>query len=151
MKVIVNQQVMTRPKILKAIKPGFQNFGKDVEINTRGQLVSQDAKAKELKKTFGLENAFKDMGYLNIVQNAKVKGIEKGLGLEKEGLNIEKDSGLKNMNIFKDIKSQNIGQKSKLATNQDRGVRTNSNPVTSAYKAAQNGYASQEAGVDKLA
>ncbi len=123
MKVIVNQQVMTRPKILKAIKPGFQNFGKDVEINTRGQLVSQDAKAKELKKAFGLENAFKDMGYLNIVKNAKVKGIEKGLDLEKERLNIKKDS--------------------------------DSNPVTnsplSAYKTAQNGYKSQEAGVNKLA
>ncbi|MHC4183305.1 MAG: hypothetical protein ACYSR0_08150 [Planctomycetota bacterium] len=36
------------------------------------------------------------------------------------------------------------------AINQGGGVRINFNPVTSAYKAAQNGYKSQEAGVNKL-
>ncbi len=64
----MNQQVITRPEVFKAIKPGFQNFGKNVKINNRGQLVTRSAKAKELKKSFGMENAFKDLGYQNIGQ-----------------------------------------------------------------------------------
>ncbi len=90
MKVIVNQQVITRPEVFKPIKPGFQNFGKDVKVNNLGQLVSQDAEAKELKKAFGLENGFKDVGYQNVGQNAKDEGVEKDFGFKKEGLNIEK-------------------------------------------------------------
>ncbi|MFQ5714666.1 MAG: hypothetical protein ACE5GU_11610 [Candidatus Scalinduaceae bacterium] len=66
MKVIVNQQVIRRPEVVKPIKPGFQNFGKNVKINNLGQLVTQSEEAKELKKAFGLENAFKDIGYQNI-------------------------------------------------------------------------------------
>lgn len=66
MKVIVNQQVITRPEVFKAIKPGFQNFGKNVKINNLGQLVTRSDEAKELKKAFGLEDAFKDIGYQNI-------------------------------------------------------------------------------------
>ncbi|MFQ5714672.1 MAG: hypothetical protein ACE5GU_11640 [Candidatus Scalinduaceae bacterium] len=111
MKVTVNQQVITRPEVLKPIKPGFQNYGKDVEINNIGQLVRQDAEAKELKKAFGLENAFKDIGYQNIGQNAKDEGIEDDFGFKKEGLNIEKDSVFKNVNVFKDIVLQDVGQK----------------------------------------
>ena len=62
----MNQQVITRPEVFKAIKPGFQNFGKNVKINNLGQLVTRSDEAKELKKAFGLEDAFKDIGYQNI-------------------------------------------------------------------------------------
>ena len=125
MKVTVNQQVITRPEVFKAIKPGFQNFGKNVKVNNLGQLVSQNAEAKEKKKAFDLENAFKDVGYQNISQNAMGKGVEKDFGFKKEGLNtkkdfgferarlnIEKDSGFKSVNVFKDIVFQDAGQKS---------------------------------------
>ncbi len=70
----MNQQVITRPEVFKAIKPGFQNIGKNAKINTRGQLVSQNAEAKEIKKAFDLENAFKDVGYQNVGQKAKDDG-----------------------------------------------------------------------------
>ncbi len=111
MKVTVDQQVITRPEVFKPIKPGFQNFGKDVEINNLGQLVSQDTEAKELKKAFDLENAFKDVGYQNVGQKAKDEGVEKDFGFKKEGLNIKKDSSFKNVNVFKDIVLQDVGQK----------------------------------------
>ncbi len=107
----MNQQVITRPEVFKAIKPGFQNIGKNAKINTRGQLVSQNAEAKEIKKAFDLENAFKDVGYQNVGQKAKDEGVEKDFGFKKEGLNIKKDSGFKNVNVFKDIVLQDVGQK----------------------------------------
>ncbi len=117
MKVIVNQQVITRPEVFKAIKPGFQNFGKNVKINNLGQLVSQNAEAKEIKKAFDLENAFKDAGYQNISQNAKGKGVEKDFGFKKEGLNIKKDSGFekKRLNIEKVLSFEELEMVEQLA------------------------------------
>ena len=135
MKVIVNQQVLTRPEVFKTIKRGFQNFGKDVEINTRGQLVTQSAKAKELKKSFGFEDAFKDIGYQNIgkkteielqnigqkdekeskfgfqniIQNAEVKGNR---FVTPPGLSVSQNAkGNKSVNPPGQLVSQNIGQK----------------------------------------
>ncbi len=92
MKVIVNQQVITRPEVVKPIKPGFQNFGKNVKINNLGQLVTRSEEAKELKKAFGLENAFKDIGYQNIGEKIVIKPQDTGQNA-------------------KDLVFQNLGQK----------------------------------------
>ncbi len=133
----MNQQVITRPEVFKTIKPGFHNFGKDVKINTRGQLVTQSAKAKELKKSFGFEDAFKDIGYQNIskktelelqnidqkdekeskfgfqniIKNAEVKGSK---FVTPPGLSVSQNAkGNKSVNPPGQLVSQNIGQKGK--------------------------------------
>ncbi len=118
MKVVASQQVITRPEVFKTIKPGFQNFGKDVEINTRGQLVTQSAKAKELKKSFGLENGFKDIGYQNISKKTEIELQNIDQKDEKESKfgfqNIIKNAevkGNKSVNPPGQLVSQNIDQK----------------------------------------
>ncbi|HDY67996.1 MAG: hypothetical protein JYX80_08925 [Candidatus Scalindua sediminis] len=107
MKVIVNQQVITRPEVYKAIKPGFQNFGKNVKINKLGQLVTRSEEAKELKKAFGLENAFKDIGYQNIgekivieLQNTGQKAKGKGIRpVTPPGQSVSQNNGQKGKSI----------------------------------------------------
>ncbi len=116
MKVTVNDQLITRPKLLKPIEPGFQNFGKDVKINNRGQLVTRSAKAKELKKSFGMERGFKDLGYQNIDLNDKSSNFSNiGLKDRKESKfgyqNIDqndKNSIFSNLDL-KDKKESKLG------------------------------------------
>jgi hypothetical protein len=109
MKVIVNQQVITRPEVVKPIKPGFQNFGKNVKINNLGQLVTRSEEAKELKKAFGLENAFKDIGYQNIgkkteIEFQNVSQIDKKLVFRNIGQKDEKESKFGFQNIIQNAK-----------------------------------------------
>ncbi len=97
MKVTVNQQVITRPEVFKTIKPGFHNFGKDVKINTRGQLVTQSAGAAQIKKMFGFEDAFKDIGYQNISNKTEIE-------LQKIDQKDEKESKFGFQNIIQNAK-----------------------------------------------
>ena len=111
MKVTVNQQVITRPEVFKTIKPGFHNFGKDVKINTRGQLVTQSAKAKELKKSFGFEDAFKDIGYQNISKKTEIElqnidQNDKKLVLRNIGQKDEKESKFGFQNIIQNTEGK---------------------------------------------
>ncbi len=123
MKVTVNQQVITRPEVFKTIKRGFQNFGKDVEINTRGQLVTGSAKAKELKKSFGLEDGFKDIGYQNISKKTEIElqnidKIDKKLGFRNIG---QKQSKLD----FQIISQNSKGKGNRLVTPSGLSVSQN--------------------------
>ncbi len=117
MKVTVNDQLIIRPRLLKPIEPGFQNLGKDVKINNRGQLVTRSAKAKELKKSFGIERGFKDLGYQNVDLN------DRSSNFSNIGLKDEKELKLEFQNIVQNAKgkrtvtppgqtvSQDVGQK----------------------------------------
>ncbi len=105
MKVTVNQQVITRPEVFKTIKPGFHNFGKNVKINTRGQLVTQSAGAAQIKKVFGFEDAFKDIGYQNISKKTEIElqnidQNDKKLVLRNIGQKDEKESKFGFQNII---------------------------------------------------
>ncbi|MFQ5714667.1 MAG: hypothetical protein ACE5GU_11615 [Candidatus Scalinduaceae bacterium] len=62
MKVTANQQVIARPELVKANKPGFHNLGKDAKVNTLGQLVSRSEGSKKIKRAFGFENELRDTG-----------------------------------------------------------------------------------------
>ncbi len=46
MKVAANQQVITRPELVEANKPGFHNMGKDAKVNTLGHLAGQSEGSK---------------------------------------------------------------------------------------------------------
>ncbi len=111
MKVTVNQQVITRPEVFKTNKPGFHNFGKDVKINTRGQLVTQSAGAAQIKKAFGFEDAFKDIGFQNIGKKTEIElqntgQIDKKLAFRNIGQRDEKESKFGFQNIIQNTEGK---------------------------------------------
>ncbi|MEE9605175.1 MAG: hypothetical protein V3V70_06335 [Candidatus Scalindua sp.] len=71
MKIAANQQVITRPELVEANKPGFHNIGKDAKVNTLGQLAGQSEESKKIKKTFGYENEVKDTKSQNVGQKGR--------------------------------------------------------------------------------
>jgi hypothetical protein len=86
MKVTANQQVVTRPELVEANKPGFHNFGKDAKVNTIGQLASQSEGSKEIKRTLAFENKLGDTGLQNVGQKEEKKSqfLFEGVGQKEE-------------------------------------------------------------------
>ncbi len=71
MKVAASQQVIARPELIEANKPGFHKIGKDAKVNTLGKLASQSEGSKKIKKTFGYENELKDTKSQNVGQKGR--------------------------------------------------------------------------------
>ena len=111
MKVAANQQVITRPELVEANKPGFHNMGKDAKVNTLGQLAGQSEGSKKIKKTFGYENELRDTKSQN-VEEKETKFVKDVVGEkeEKESKSVMEDVvGLKSGEGFQDV-----GQKGRV-------------------------------------